>query len=90
MAENLEQGGFTLARQRDRHWGYVMHPGPVAFEGPAAVPRGRRRCQARLTGTPGRIDWLGPPLGSHTECVLNDWIGLGPGEIAGLRKAGAI
>ena len=39
MPENLEQGGFTLARQRDQHRGYVVHLGPVAFEGPAAVLR---------------------------------------------------
>ena len=57
-------------------------PGKNEFAVPNVVPR--------LTGTPGRIDWLGPPLGSHTEDVLKDWAGLGPDEIAGLRKAGAI
>ncbi|HEX7440530.1 MAG TPA: CoA transferase, partial [Caldimonas sp.] len=44
----------------------------------------------RLTETPGRINWLGPPLGAHTEEVLEDWIGLEAAEIAALRSAGAI
>ncbi len=44
----------------------------------------------RLTGTPGRIEWLGPPLGSHTEAVLKEWAGLDADAIAALRKAGAI
>ena len=57
-------------------------PGKNEFAVPNVVPR--------LSGTPGRIDWLGPPLGSHTEDVLKDWAGLGPDEIAGLRKSGAI
>ena len=57
-------------------------PGKNEFAVPNVMPR--------LTGTPGRIDWLGPPLGSHTEDVLKDWAGLGPDEISALRKAGAI
>ena len=31
-----------------------------------------------------------PLLGSHTEEVYADWLGLAPGEIAGLRKEGVI
>ena len=57
-------------------------PGKNQFAVPNVMPR--------LTGTPGRIDWLGPPLGSHTEEVLKDWAGLGRDEISALRKAGAI
>ena len=57
-------------------------PGKNQFAVPNVMPR--------LSGTPGRIDWLGPPLGSHTEDVLKDWAGLGPDEIAALRTAGAI
>lgn len=44
----------------------------------------------RLSGTPGRINWLGPLLGAHTEDVLEDWIGLKTTEIAALRNSGAI
>ena len=57
-------------------------PGKNEFAVPNVMPR--------LTGTPGRIDWLGPPLGSHTEAVLKDWVGLDADAIAALRKAGAI
>ena len=57
-------------------------PGKNEFAVPNVVPR--------LTGTPGRINWLGPALGAHTEDVLKDWIGLGEAEIAALRQAGAI
>jgi len=44
----------------------------------------------RLSGTPGRINWLGPALGADTEDVLKGWIGLGEAEIDALRGAGAI
>ena len=57
-------------------------PGKNEFAVPNVMPR--------LTGTPGRIEWLGPPLGSHTEAVLKDWVGLDADAIAALRKAGAI
>lgn len=36
---------------------------------PAPVPR--------LTGTPGAIRWLGPPLDAHREEILRDWLGQG-------------
>ena len=57
-------------------------PGKNTFAVPNVMPR--------LTGTPGRIDWLGQPLGSHTEEVLKDWVGLDSDAITALRKAGAI
>ena len=57
-------------------------PGKNTFAVPNVMPR--------LTGTPGRIDWLGQPLGSHTEAVLKDWVGLDSDAIAALKKAGAI
>jgi crotonobetainyl-CoA:carnitine CoA-transferase CaiB-like acyl-CoA transferase len=37
---------------------------------PAPVPR--------LTGTPGAIRWLGPPLDAHAREVLSDWLGEEP------------
>ena len=64
---------------------FVTEPrvtGKNQFAVPNVVPR--------LTGTPGRINWLGPPLGAHTEDVLKDWIGLEDAEIAALKAAGAI
>ncbi|HEY5636471.1 MAG TPA: CoA transferase [Burkholderiales bacterium] len=57
-------------------------PGSPAIRVPNVVPR--------LSGTPGRIDALGPPLGAHTEDVLKDWLGLTAPEIDALRQAGAV
>jgi len=39
---------------------------------PAPVPR--------LTATPGRLRWLGPPLGVHRDEVLAEWLGEGKPE----------
>ncbi len=64
---------------------FVKEPrvtGNNEFAVPNVVPR--------LTGTPGRINWLGPLLGAHTEDVLKDWIGLSQAEIEALRRNGAI
>jgi formyl-CoA transferase len=36
------------------------------------------------------IRWAGPTVGQHTEEVLRDWLGLGAGEVATLRKDGVI
>ncbi|WP_062998283.1 CaiB/BaiF CoA transferase family protein [Nocardia mikamii] len=43
----------------------------------------------RLSGTPGRIRWTGPPLGAHTEEVLGSY-GVGEAHLARLRSAGVI
>ena len=43
-----------------------------------------------LSGTPGRIDHLGPPLGTHVNEVLGGLLGLGDEEIARLRDAKVI
>jgi formyl-CoA transferase/succinyl-CoA--D-citramalate CoA-transferase len=44
----------------------------------------------RLSETPGEIRWLGPALGSHTEEVLRERLGLDPEALAALRKRGVI
>ncbi|MBF6147578.1 MULTISPECIES: CaiB/BaiF CoA transferase family protein [Nocardia] len=43
----------------------------------------------RLSDTPGRIRWTGPPLGAHTEEVLSTY-GVGELDMARLRTAGVI
>ncbi|WP_036510494.1 MULTISPECIES: CaiB/BaiF CoA transferase family protein [Nocardia] len=43
----------------------------------------------RLSDTPGRIRWTGPPLGAHTEEVLGSY-GVGEAHLARLRTAGVI
>ena len=44
---------------------------------PAVVPR--------LSATPGRVTHAGPPLGKHTDEVLNGLLGMSAAELAGLR-----
>jgi formyl-CoA transferase len=44
----------------------------------------------RLSGTPGRLRWVGPELGEHTEQVLTEILGLSAERIIELRTAGII
>jgi crotonobetainyl-CoA:carnitine CoA-transferase CaiB-like acyl-CoA transferase len=39
---------------------------------------------------PGTVRWPGPDIGAHTDEVLSEVLGLPPGEIASLRRAGTI
>ena len=45
---------------------------------------------SKMSRTPGRIEHAGPRLGEHTAQVLNEWLGLGPGDLDELRAAGVI
>ena len=54
--------------------------GPLAVPGPLPA----------LSQTPGEVRWLGPALGADTGDVLGELLGIGAGEIAKLRKEGAI
>ena len=53
-----------------------------SFDAPAVVPK--------LSGTPGRLDSLGPELGSHNNEIYRDWLGLGVDEIARLQRSKVI
>ncbi len=52
------------------------------LEIPALMPR--------LTGTPGSTQWPGGQVGSHTDEVLREVLGLEAAEIAALRAAGVV
>ena len=43
-----------------------------------------------MMGTPGRVNWLGPKLGSHTDEVLREVLGLTPDRIADLHARGVV
>ncbi len=52
------------------------------LEIPALMPR--------LQGTPGGTDWPGPAVGSHTDAVLGEVLGMDAQEIAALRADGVV
>ena len=43
-----------------------------------------------LLGTPGRVNWLGPTLGSHTDEVMRDVLGITPDQLADLHARGVV
>jgi len=44
----------------------------------------------RLADTPGRTDWPGSEVGSHTEAVLSDALGLSSEQVQALRDKGIV
>lgn len=44
----------------------------------------------RLAGTPGRTDWPGPEIGSHTDTVLSEALGLSAAQLSELRAQGIV
>ncbi len=44
----------------------------------------------KLTGTPGGTEWAGPELGSHTQEVLTENLGLTEQQLAALKRQGVI
>jgi crotonobetainyl-CoA:carnitine CoA-transferase CaiB-like acyl-CoA transferase len=56
-------------------------PGDVTVKMPGITPK--------LSDTPGAVKWSGPTLGQHTDEVLTG-LGLQAGDIAELRRSGAV
>ena len=44
----------------------------------------------RLSDTPGRVNWLGPELGSHNDEIYKGLLGLDDAELARLKGAGVV
>jgi crotonobetainyl-CoA:carnitine CoA-transferase CaiB-like acyl-CoA transferase len=44
----------------------------------------------RLSATPGSIQWAGARMGAHNDEILGGLLGLDGGQLAALRKLGAI
>ncbi len=64
----------NIARVPHEKLGHVSVPNVVPF----------------LSGTPGRIEALGPKLGEHTEEILSELLGMGKDEIARLKESAVI
>lgn len=56
-------------------------PDGQAISVPGIVPK--------LSATPGRVNWLGPQLGQHTQEILES-IGITPQQVERLRQAGLV
>ena len=54
--------------------------GPMTVQAPVA----------QLSESPGRIDYLGRPLGADNDAVYGGLLGMDPDRVAGLRAAGVI
>jgi crotonobetainyl-CoA:carnitine CoA-transferase CaiB-like acyl-CoA transferase len=59
-----------------------VEAGGAPLKIPAFVPK--------LSETPGSTEWPGPALGTHTEEVLEEWLGVSGEEVAVLREKGVV
>jgi crotonobetainyl-CoA:carnitine CoA-transferase CaiB-like acyl-CoA transferase len=44
----------------------------------------------KLSATPGRVNWPGPPMGAHNHEIYRELLGLHDDDLAGLRAEGVI
>ncbi|MEM1593571.1 MAG: CoA transferase [Archaeoglobaceae archaeon] len=64
----------SLLKFRDRLLGEIPIPGMIV----------------EMSGTPGRIKWLGRPVGYHNRLVLKKWLNMSDEEIKKLEEEGVI
>jgi crotonobetainyl-CoA:carnitine CoA-transferase CaiB-like acyl-CoA transferase len=69
---------------------YAARENILRFADPRAGTVAIPNVVPRMNGTPGKVRWLGPSLGAHTDEVLRDWLGLDAARIAELRDKGAV
>jgi formyl-CoA transferase len=62
----------------------------VAVDHPVFGPVRMQNAFPRLSETPGRVRWPGPPLGAHTDEVLAQRARCSPQRLAQLRDSGVI
>ena len=58
----------------DPRFGKVLHAGIVPH----------------LPDNPGVIRWPGPPIGAHTDVVMDEMLGMEPAEVEKLRQEGVL
>jgi len=64
----------SILKIKDRLLGELPMPGPIIA----------------MSATPGKIKWLGRPVGYHNRLILKKWLGLSDREIDELEKEGVI
>lgn len=64
----------SMLKVKDRLLGEIPSPGPIVM----------------MSATPGKIKWLGRPVGYHNRLVLKKWLGMSEKEIEELEKEGII
>jgi len=64
----------SLLKVKDRLLGEIPVPGPIIA----------------MSATPGKIKWLGRPVGYHNRLILKKWLGMSDKEIDELEKEGVI
>lgn len=62
----------------------------VTTDHPVFGPVRMQNTFPRMSDTPGKVRWPGPPLGEHTEAVLKEWAGLSSEAVADLRSRGIV
>jgi crotonobetainyl-CoA:carnitine CoA-transferase CaiB-like acyl-CoA transferase len=43
-----------------------------------------------MDATPPRLRWVCRPVGADTEAIYGKYLGLGPSDLAALRRAGVV
>ncbi|MCG2621017.1 CoA transferase [Arthrobacter sp. I2-34] len=74
-APSIAEDRHYLARGMIQTHEVVIEDKPELIRFPGVVPK--------IPGHEGRVQWVGPELGEHTEQVLRDLAGLTPEQIAG-------
>lgn len=90
MPEGIPMGAINTIDQVVEHPQVKARGMIVETEHPTAGTVKMVGVPVKLSETPGAVREPAPVLGQHTDEVLSTWLGLGKGEIADLRKAGAI
>jgi crotonobetainyl-CoA:carnitine CoA-transferase CaiB-like acyl-CoA transferase len=75
-APSIAQDEHYLDRDMIQTYEVVIEDEPELIRFPGVVPK--------IPGHQGRVQWVGPELGQHTEEVLRDLAGLTPEQIADL------
>jgi formyl-CoA transferase len=79
-APSIAEDKHYLARGMIQTHEVVIEDEPELIRFPGVVPK--------IPGHEGRVQWVGPELGQHTEEVLRDLAGLSPEQIADFTLQG--